>query len=116
MRRRIHKTDAVFRHAYRTFEETPSPGVWNKISARLDEVRPELPRRFLTGTRYLLLFGLFLPSLILRNPVVEPAGIDQAVQSMESGPALPVAANENYLPVKLITGIVIEVHDQYLNT
>src|SRR6478752_876168 len=37
MSENIHNDDELFRKAYNNFEEEPSPEVWDKLNARLDQ-------------------------------------------------------------------------------
>ncbi|KIC96027.1 outer membrane beta-barrel protein [Flavihumibacter solisilvae] len=102
MRRRIHKTDVIFRHAYQTLEGVPSVHVWKKISSRLDEIQPEQTRQFLPGKKYLLLFALLLPSLVLRSPLVEPVNPGPPELSTASKNMLPSSSDSYRFPVRQI--------------
>jgi hypothetical protein len=99
MSENIHNDDELYRKAYNNFEEEPSPGVWDKLNARLDQKDATLYRAkftlwkriavvliFLLGTA--LAYELFFkPGNTSSNPTAEDKQVKPAADSILQAPS-----------------------------
>src|SRR5881227_473078 len=60
MSENIHNDDELFRKAYDNFKEEPSPGVWEKLNARLDQKDATLYRAKFTWWKRIAVVLIFL--------------------------------------------------------
>src|SRR3954469_5422345 len=60
MSENIHNDDELYRKAYNNFEEEPSPEVWEKLNARLDQKDATLYRAKFTWWKRIAVVLIFL--------------------------------------------------------
>src|SRR3954470_23482561 len=73
MSENIHNDDELYRKAYNNFEEEPSPGVWDKLNARLDQKDATLYRaKFIWWKRIAVILIFLLGTAVAYELIFKP--------------------------------------------
>lgn len=83
MNKDLHDTDDFFKSAYQQFEDTPSPGVWEKINAGLDkQAANDNKNKFLVWRRSAVVLLLLFTSFILFDSNILKTGSNHPVKNI----------------------------------
>jgi hypothetical protein len=89
MSENIHNDDELYRKAYNNFEEEPSPGVWEKLNARLDQKDAILYRAKFTWWKRIAVVLIFLLGTALAYDLFFKPGNTSSIPTAEKKQVKP---------------------------